>query len=1063
MAMPQPNVTGFAGVLHLHGRLADPWSELGISETDLVLTSAEFGDAYLRSGWASRYVYDLVRACAVVLVGYQADDPPMRYPLEALEADRERYPGLQKVYAFAPCAPGKEKVARALWGAKAVEPILYTASDDDHSSLYATLREWRRYAEDPTAWRHEQLRSLLSNRPRSLPENKIFECAALLGHGDASQLLGELSPEAEWLPVLIEKRVFDNKTTRPGDWIATRANDPQMIRACAGLSYLDQQTRWQINQALRQEAQSLTPVRLKAWQLLLAAKRPQPNSGPGDNWYIAASNIRNNQADFEARRLVVNILRPRLKVGKAVRRPDDAATPDGPETVFQLLRVDFKSAGDPSPANILATWPTNADQEVALFHSLDRCLMEALEEAEDAGFLSGFDRASHDVPSVALHGQNTYRTGFYPITRTIADLWLRVLAQKRDQARVLSQAWAVSRFLLVKRLWLFTLRFDAFTPDEAAAGILNLDHHLFWVTEAQVEIMRVLADRWMDFNPTDRSILETRLREGTPRDLFPLNSFEKEDEWRAIHDSSIFKRLKRIEAMGGTLAPESQTLLAEITARHPKWRAGPGDRDDFHSWHEIRSGPSGHAELLDGIADDGLVKEAMRLQREQFFEEADIWRVFCSADPDRALRGLRFEADNAQWDVEPWRCLLWTATENAEPAFQFELADLLARMPDRTLQELLPSATSWLQRRREVLSATERPGGPRFLHLWDRFADLTYHEHELEDSDAKNKDLLNQSLASPGGILAWVLIESLSALSPIAGSGLGQDLKPRFDRIAIARGHPGLLARVCLAHHMAFLDAIDPTWTEERLSTLFSWERTEAPAVWRAYSQGGSIGSARLFNTVKPAMLEAFRRTDLSDHEFEGLISKMLTIGLSHQRGEAHDYNLTTAEIKEALTVGPPVVRWNASRSFWQIMSEEQGEHEDRATRWREIVGPLLREIWPLDAELRSEDTARNLVLMALECEAAFPESVDAIVDFIVPYQLHLLSSSLRLEQKHDHLVREHPIAFVRLVNALIEPTSYPVPDDLGALLQECLGANSAVAIDPAYIRLYGLRRQRNA
>ena len=85
-AMPQPKASGFRGVLHLHGRLADIKSELNLAETELVLTSAEFCDAYLRSGWASRYVYDLVRAHTVVLVGYEADDPPMRYLLEVLES-----------------------------------------------------------------------------------------------------------------------------------------------------------------------------------------------------------------------------------------------------------------------------------------------------------------------------------------------------------------------------------------------------------------------------------------------------------------------------------------------------------------------------------------------------------------------------------------------------------------------------------------------------------------------------------------------------------------------------------------------------------------------------------------------------------------------------------------------------------------------------------------------------------------------------------------------------------------------------------------------------------------
>ena len=49
-AMPQPKATGFRGVLHLHGRLADDRPGVDLPETDLVLTSAEFGDAYLRSG-----------------------------------------------------------------------------------------------------------------------------------------------------------------------------------------------------------------------------------------------------------------------------------------------------------------------------------------------------------------------------------------------------------------------------------------------------------------------------------------------------------------------------------------------------------------------------------------------------------------------------------------------------------------------------------------------------------------------------------------------------------------------------------------------------------------------------------------------------------------------------------------------------------------------------------------------------------------------------------------------------------------------------------------------------
>jgi hypothetical protein len=106
------------------------------------------------------------------------------------------------------------------------------------------------------------------------------------------------------------------------------------------------------------------------------------------------------------------------------------------------------------------------------------------------------------------------------------------------------------------------------------------------------------------------------------------------------------------------------------------------------------------------------------------------------------------------------------------------------------------------------------------------------------------------------------------------------------------------------------------------------------------------------------------------------------------------------------------------------------------------MIGPLFQDTRPLDAALRTEVTARHLVLMALETGTAFPEAVEVILDLIVPYQLYGLSHSLRLEREHDQLVRQYPVAFVRLANALIDPSMFPVPTDLAQFLEECAAAN---------------------
>ena len=66
-----PRGDDFEGIVHLHGCLGDKL-------TDLVLTSRDFGRAYLTEAWASRFLYDLFRKYATLFVGYSHDDVVMR-------------------------------------------------------------------------------------------------------------------------------------------------------------------------------------------------------------------------------------------------------------------------------------------------------------------------------------------------------------------------------------------------------------------------------------------------------------------------------------------------------------------------------------------------------------------------------------------------------------------------------------------------------------------------------------------------------------------------------------------------------------------------------------------------------------------------------------------------------------------------------------------------------------------------------------------------------------------------------------------------------------------------
>ncbi len=137
--LPKPGGPRDFGIHHLHGRIAD--AKLGLSESELILTSADFGDAYLRDGWASRYVEDRMRTATLVLLGYRAEDAALRLLLETLDVDRERFPDLKKVYALERRSPD----SAAQWKAKGVTPIEFSS----HEALYETLSAWAKYAERP--------------------------------------------------------------------------------------------------------------------------------------------------------------------------------------------------------------------------------------------------------------------------------------------------------------------------------------------------------------------------------------------------------------------------------------------------------------------------------------------------------------------------------------------------------------------------------------------------------------------------------------------------------------------------------------------------------------------------------------------------------------------------------------------------------------------------------------------------------------------------------------------------------------------------------------------------
>jgi len=126
----------FSGVLHIHGALDRNVSKL----SDLVVTDQDFGEFYLRRRTVSDFIYDAARLFNLVLVGYSANDPPMRYLLNAVAADGIRFDDLKERFTFIG-SDNHDPVAMEDWKGRGITPISYNQKPH-HFALLQTLQRW---------------------------------------------------------------------------------------------------------------------------------------------------------------------------------------------------------------------------------------------------------------------------------------------------------------------------------------------------------------------------------------------------------------------------------------------------------------------------------------------------------------------------------------------------------------------------------------------------------------------------------------------------------------------------------------------------------------------------------------------------------------------------------------------------------------------------------------------------------------------------------------------------------------------------------------------------------
>jgi NAD-dependent SIR2 family protein deacetylase len=201
---PRSGAHNFSGIIHLHGALS---SDAKIA-SNCILSSRDFARVYLRSGVIGNYIYDLIRRYTLVLIGYSADDPPMRYLMDAIGEDASLFDDMKTPYAITDLRPdSNEAFEQAVWRAKEITAKFFRhrVGAQPYAPLWETIESWANWSRDETSWVEAQLLSnAIGHYTDASPFQKAFvqDLLSVLSRdelADAIRLMTSMNVEFGWI------------------------------------------------------------------------------------------------------------------------------------------------------------------------------------------------------------------------------------------------------------------------------------------------------------------------------------------------------------------------------------------------------------------------------------------------------------------------------------------------------------------------------------------------------------------------------------------------------------------------------------------------------------------------------------------------------------------------------------------------------------------------------------------------------------------------------------------------------------------------------------------------
>lgn len=766
-----------SGIVYLHGKWIDPKKN---EPNNLIISSQDFGSAYLSHGWATRFLSNLLTRRTVVLIGYSGDDTLVRYLLEGLNS--EKTDTKNQIYAF---ERGEQSKIDKKWSQLGAVGISYP----DHDDLWNTITEWAKYAGDEDKWK-QHIFELSQKSPKDLEAFERGQVTNFIStqKGANKFQLFEPAPSAEWIYVFDKYiRLGKNKKVKdetgheylfdPIDLygIDTDLNRseieivPDHLKYDIGEDFIDNITidtssnlRERISNLLYRKVFEINSrvTSLIRWFVKVIEQ-------PTAIWWIANQNtshpsmIREIEERISKEPLSFNdnelALLKKIILGHKLleKQPtitwyqlkflvernnnifDESNLRDLESLLEPTLAINNNSPNIPHSNNLEEknlnidfsvhfigfdhdSIKVNNSSLVSVIDILSKSLIKYINLIKfSSSSISSF--LNFEYPVITLEDFDNEMQNTYEKTGKII-VWLSYLIYKQIQINEkeihsLSKEWPRDDSYIFNRLRLFIWTYSQSLQDyNIGKNIENFSDELFWSSVLEADLFKFISRKWDDISNEDRLKIEDKIIK-----YYPYNKYFEKDIFEESKIYHIGRLLNQIESTKTGLSESSKNYLLKIK-KSDKWQESFLDEEPYSPNAVagfIKTNIS--SEMLDLIQITDSTElfniiEKLENDRSVFFEQKKPFIGLIQKDISYILNLLLKELKLNNLRENFWKQLFSNFPENATLEEKIKTAKTILLLPPEVIFSCRFCLSRWINEKLVYVCISDQV---LFWQIWD--------------------------------------------------------------------------------------------------------------------------------------------------------------------------------------------------------------------------------------------------------------------------------------------------------------------------------------------------------